>query len=252
MRIFLTLMRRELAAFFFSIMGYVIITSVTLLIGLSFVMLIHNLGHESPAPLTEVFFNSLLFWIIVALVAPIITMRLFALEKASGTYETLMTTPVSDLQVVLSKFAAGLVFYMVMWLPTLACLFIVAHFTNQSNTLTRGLLIGMYSGIFLSGCLFIAIGCFASSLTRSQVTAAMISLAFGIVLLIIGYLAYADVLPAGGEWQLASALYYFNLFGQMEDFTRGVVDTRAVLFYVTATFLFLFLTLRAVESRRWK
>jgi len=250
MKIFWTLMRRELAAFFLSITGYVVIAAVTFLIGSSFVMLIRNLGSNPfSMPVTELFFNSMLFWVVVILVTPVITMRLFALEKASGTYETLMTTPVRDLQVVAAKFTAALIFYMVMWLPTLACLFIVAHFTNQTNALDAGMVGGMYLGIFLSGCLFLAIGCFTSSLTRSQVVAAMISLAAGVFLLIVAYLA--QVIPATEQWP-AQLLLYFNLFKQMDDFTRGVVDMRTVIFYVSLTFFFLFLTLRVVESRRWK
>jgi len=250
MKIFCTLMRRELAAFFLSITGYVVIAAVTFLIGSSFVMLIRNLGSNPfSMPVTELFFNSMLFWVVVILVTPVITMRLFALEKASGTYETLMTTPVRDLQVVAAKFTAALIFYMVMWLPTLACLFIVAHFTNQTNALDAGMVGGMYLGIFLSGCLFLAIGCFTSSLTRSQVVAAMISLAAGVFLLIVAYLA--QVIPATEQWP-AQLLLYFNLFKQMDDFTRGVVDTRTVIFYVSLTLFFLFLTLRVVESRRWK
>jgi ABC-2 type transport system permease protein len=250
MRIFWTLMRRELAAFFVSVTGYVVIAAVTLLIGSSFVMLIRNLGSDPfSMPVTELFFNSILFWVVVILVTPVITMRLFALEKASGTYETLMTTPVGDLQVVAAKFATAVVFYMIMWLPTLACLFIVAHFTNQANALDAGTVGGMCLGIFLSGCLFLAMGCFTSSLTRSQVVAAMISLAAGVLLLITAYLA--QVIPATEQWP-AQLLLCFNLFKQMDDFTRGVVDTRTVIFYVSLTLFFLFLTLRVVESRRWK
>ena len=160
MKIFWTLARRELSAFFVSITGYVVIAAVTLLIGSSFVMLIRNLGSDPfSMPVTELFFNSMLFWVVVILVTPVVTMRLFALEKASGTYETLMTTPVRDLQVVAAKFTAALIFYMVMWLPTLAGLFIVSHFTNQANALDAGMVGGMYLGIFLSGCLFLSIGC---------------------------------------------------------------------------------------------
>jgi len=253
MRIFLTLTRRELATFFVSLTGYVIIAAVTLLIGSSFVMLIKNMGSDPfLMPVTELFFNSQLFWIVVILIAPVITMRLFALEKASGTFETLMTTPVSDLGVVAAKFVASLIFYMVMWLPTFACLFIVAHFTNQASALDKGMVCGMYLGIFLSGGMFLSIGCLTSSLSRSQVTAAMMSLAVGVILLIVAYLAYAQVIPVTGRWQAESILYYFNLFRQMEDFTLGVVDTRTVIFYVSVTLFFLFLTLRVVESRRWR
>jgi gliding motility-associated transport system permease protein len=250
MRIYCTLARRELAAFFCSLTGYVIIAAVTLLTGLSFVMLMRNLGTDPfSMPVTELFFNSFLFWVIVILATPIITMRLFALEKATGTYETLMTTPVTDFVVVAAKFTTAVIFYMVMWLPTLASLFIVRHFTNQTGALDAGTLWGMYLGIFLSGCLFLSLGCFASALTRSQVVAAMISLAAGVILFILAFLT--QVVPAVEQWQ-TQVLLYFDLFKQMEDFTRGVVDTRTVIFYVSLTFFFLFLTLRVVESRRWK
>jgi ABC-2 type transport system permease protein len=250
MRIFLTLLRRELAAFFLSITGYVIIASVTLLNSLSFVVLMTNLGNDpSPMPVTEMFYRTYFFWLVVLLAAPIITMRLFALEKSSGTFETLMTTPVGDLQVVAAKFAAAICFYVVTWLPLIACLFVVRHFTNQSDALDAGTVGGMYLGIFLVGCLFLSLGCFASAISRSQMGAAMISFVLGVTLFSLGFLA--EALPATAQWQ-SQALSYFGLFEQMHDFARGVVDTRTVIFYVSATFFFLFLTLRAVESRRWK
>ena len=250
MRIFLTLTRRELAAFFCSITGYVIIAAVTLLIGLSFVMLMRNLGSDPfSMPVTELFFNSFLFWVIVILVTPVITMRLFALEKASGTYETLMTTPVGDLEMVAAKFVAAVIFYLVMWLPTLACLFIVRSFYQSNERPGRRHAGGDVSGYFLSGCLFLALGCFASSLTRSQVVAAVISLATGVSPVHPGLFGPGG--PAAQQWP-TQVLLYFNLFKQMDDFTRGVVDTRTVIFYVSLTFFFLFLTLRVVESRRWK
>jgi ABC-2 type transport system permease protein len=249
MSIFWTLLRRELAAFFLSLTGYVIVAAVTLIIGSSFVMLIRNMGTDPfSKPVTELFFNSLMYWLLVILMAPVITMRLFAAEKAAGTFETLMTTAVGDLQVVAAKFIAAVIFYMVAWLPTLGCLMIVQHFTNQPK-LDWQLVGGMYLGIFLSGGLFLAIGCLASSLTKSQMVAAMVSLAVGVILFILAYMAQVMPVSPGAA---TDALYYFNLFKQMEDFTRGVIDTRSVIFYVSATFCFLFLTLRVVESRRWK
>lgn len=250
MRIFLTLLRRELAAFFFSVTGYVIIAAAAFLIGLSFIVLINGLGTDaSPSPVTELFYQTLFFWLIVLLATPVITMRLFALEKFSGTYETLMTAPVGDLQVVAAKFAAALWFYLVMWLPLLACLFIVRHFTNQSG-LDAGTVGGMFLGVFLVGSLFLALGCFASALTRSQMAAAMIAFVLGVSLFSLGFLARA--IPEGAPHWQSQLTAYFNLFDQMDDFARGVVDTRAVVFYVSASFFFLFLTLRVVEGRRWK
>jgi ABC-2 type transport system permease protein len=240
-KIFWTLLRRELSAFFFSLTGYVIIAAVTLLVGLSFVVLIAGLGNDPfTAQVTEMFYATFYFWLILLLVTPVITMRLFALEKASGTFETLMTTP---------KFAAAIIFYMVTWLPMLACLFIVRHFTNQPGALDAGTVGGMYLGIFLTGCLFLSLGCFASAVSQSQMAAAMISFVLGVSLFSLGFLAKS--IPVTAQWQ-AQALSYFNLFDQMNDLARGVLDTRTVLFYVSASLFFLFLTLRVVESRRWK
>jgi ABC-2 type transport system permease protein len=250
MRIFLTLMRRELAAFFFSITGYVIIAAIALLLGLSFVVLIVGVGTEPfTVPVTEMFYSTFYFWLILLLATPVITMRLFALEKSSGTFETLMTTPVGDLQVVAAKFAAAIIFYMVTWVPMLACLFFMRRFTNQPGALDAGTIGGMYLGIFLTGCLFLSLGCFASAISRSQMAAAMISFVLGVSLFSLGYLA--KQIPVTAQWQ-SQALSYFGLFDQMDDFARGVVDTRTVIFYAGATFFFLFLTLRVVESRRWK
>jgi ABC-2 type transport system permease protein len=250
MRIFWTLFRRELAAFFLSVTGYVILAAATFLIGLSFVVLMTNLGSDpSPMPVTEMFYRTYFFWLIVLLAAPVITMRLFALEKFSGTFETLMTTPVRDLQVVAAKFTAALVVYLGMWLPLLACLFIVGHFTSQSGALDAGTVGGMYLGVFLVGGLFLSLGCFASALTRSQMAAAMISFLLGVSLFSLGFLA--EAIPVAAPWP-SQALSYFGLFEQMHSFARGVVDTRTAIFYVSLTFFFLFLTLRAVECRRWK
>ena len=250
MTIYWVLLRRELASYFFSLTGYVIIAAITFLTGESFVQLIDALGNDPwPMPVTQMFFGTFYFWLIVLLSAPVITMRLFALEKASGTFETLMTTPVGDFQVVLAKFSAAFLFYAIMWLPLLAGLVLVGHFTNQSGALDFGTVGGMYLGIFLAGAFFISFGCLASSLTRSQMVAAMVSLAFGVSQFALAWWAKNN--PVSEQWQsqLWSCL---NLFDQMNDLARGAVDTRAVIFYVSATFLFLFLTLRVVESRRWK
>jgi ABC-2 type transport system permease protein len=203
----------------------------------------------SPMPVTELFYSSYFFWLILVLIAPIITMRLFALEKSSGTFETLMTTPVGDLQVVAAKFAAAIIFYMVVWLPLVACLFIVRHFANQTNSLDAGTVGGMFLGIFLVGCLFLSLGCFASSITRTQMVAAMVSGVFAIALVALAIWANGIDTPAGWQSQVLSS---FALFKHMDNFARGVVDIRAVIFYVSLTFFFLFLTLRVVESRRWK
>ena len=252
MRIFWVLLRRELASYFFSFTGYVIIAAITFLTGASFSQLISALNNSPDPwtiPVTQMFFNTPYLWMILLLTAPVITMRLFALEKASGTYETLMTAPVGDLEVVAAKFAAAFVFYAVMWLPLLACLFLVGHFTNQAGALDLGTVGGMYLGIFLAGGFFLSFGCLASALSRSQMVAAMISLAFGVSQFALAW--WAKNIPVANDWQ-SQLLSCLNLFDRMTDLARGAVDTRALTFYLSATFVFLFLTLRVVESRRWK
>ncbi len=250
MQVFLTLTRRELATYFVSFIGYVIIAAAAFLMGLSFVVLLIKLRAEPLlVPITEMFYLTPFFWIILLLAAPVITMRLFALEKFTGTFETLMTTPVTDLQVVAAKFTAGMIFYLIMWLPLLGCLALVQNYANTAGVLDAGVVGGTFLGIFLLGGLFISLGCLASALTRNQVIAAMVTLAFGVSLFLLSVLV--DQLPVVVPWQ-AQVLASFALFQQMHDYSRGVVDTRSVVFFVSLTLFFLFLTLRVVESRRWK
>lgn len=250
MRAFVTLTRRELGSFFLSITGYVIIAAAAFLMGLSFVVLLVKLRSEPlPMPVTEMFYLTPFFWSILLLAVPVITMRLFALEKFSGTYETLMTTPVTDMQVVLAKFAGAMLFYMIMWLPLLGCLMTLRYFSASETGMDAGSVGGTFLGVFLLGCLFISMGCFASSLTRSQMVAAMVSLAVGFTMFLLSVMA--DRMPVVVPWQV-ELVKHLELFDQMHDFSRGVVDTRPIVFYLSVTMFFLFLTLRSVESRRWK
>jgi ABC-2 type transport system permease protein len=243
-------MRRELSGYFMSLTGYTILAAVMFLTGLSFVTLLVNLQQEpTPLPLTELFYMTPFFWLILLLSTPIITMRLFALEKFSGTFETLMTSPVRDFQVVLAKFSAALFFYVLMWLPLAGCLWVVRHYTNEQTAFDAGVLGSTYLGIFLLGCMFVSLGCCASALTRSQGVAAMMSGVFGVALFLMSVMA--SQIPVQASWQ-AKALACFALFDQMHDFARGVVDTRPVVFFISLTLFFLFVTLRVVESRRWK
>jgi len=250
MQAFLTLTRRELGGYLLSITGYIIISAAVFLLGFSFVVLLVKLQSEPTSmPVTELFYITPFFWLILLLSTPVITMRLFALEKFTGTFETLMTTPISDLQVVLAKFTAAMLFYLLLWLPLLGCLLIVRYYSSDAAALDWGMIGSTYLGILLLGALFISLGCLASALTQSQVTAAMISLLFGASLFLLAVLA--DQQAAQVTWQL-KLLSAFGLFTQMHDFSRGVVDTRAVVLYVTLSVFFLFVTLRIVESRRWK
>jgi ABC-2 type transport system permease protein len=249
MQAYLTLTRRELGSFFYSWIGYVVIAGAMFGTGWSFVALVDRLqGEPTMMPLTEIFLGGS-FWFIVLFAAPIITMRLFALEKFSGTFETLMTTPVSDGQVVWAKFTAALIFFMIMWLPLLGCILVLNYFAHGSNLLDTGTLSSEYLGIFLIGCLYMALGCFASALTRNQIVAAMISFAFGLAFFLAGFMA--GPLDTQEGWA-ARTLNCVSVMNQMRDYARGVVDTRSIVFCLTSSLFFLFLACRVLESRRWR
>jgi ABC-2 type transport system permease protein len=250
MRVFLALFRRELGTYFTSLTGYVVIAAVLLLNGFSLVDMITKFnGQALDMPVTEVFYGTAYFWIILLLSAPVITMRTFAAERSSGTYEALMTTPVGDWQVVLAKFAGTWTFFLITWLPLAAMLFALSRITGEEALFVPRVVAASFLGISLLGGLYMAIGCFASSLTRSQIIAAMVSFLLGVGLWV---LSLRTLLPNPEAALVDRALEYISMIRHMEDFARGIVDARPITFYLTGILFFLFLTHRVVESRRWK
>jgi ABC-2 type transport system permease protein len=246
------MVRRELGVFFASLTGYAVIASVLLLLGLSFTGMLSSLNddpHGVVEPLTVLFYSTFYFWLILLLITPVITMRSFAFEKGTGTYETLMTTPVSDLQVVLAKFTGTLLFYILTWLPLFGCIAVVRYFTREPTALDPWTTASTFLGITLIGCLYMSMGCFASALTRSQIIAAMNSLVMGLGLFV---LSLRSLVPAPSSDWAGKVFSYISLSEHMEDFARGIVDTRHIVFYLSLTAFFLFLTFKVVESRRWK
>jgi ABC-2 type transport system permease protein len=195
------------------------------------------------------FYATLYFWLIVVAATPLITMRSFAQEKYSGTFETLMTTPVSDFQVVFSKFSGALLFYILMWLPLILCVYVVQHYSNSSLLIKPSTIAGTLIGIVLLGALYMSMGCCASALTRNQIIAAIITLGVGGTLFFISFFAGSFGNTTGLTAQVMAQL---ALLEHMKDFSRGIVDTRPLVFYIAFTVLFLFLNLKIVESRRWK
>ena len=250
MSVFRALVRRELSAFFQGPTGFIIIAAVMFLIGLGFLVVLSGLnGEATPMPVTQVFYGTYFFWVILLLIAPVITMRSFAMERASGTYESLMTAPVGDWQVVLSKFAGALIFYMILWVPLLICSVVVRFYVGESAVLGLGTMFTSALGILMVGCLYMSIGCFASALTRNQAVAAVSGFALGAALFFTGFFSYF----AGDrtDW-LSQLARHISLANHMESFTRGVVDLGAIIFFLSLTGLFLYLTHKVVESRRWK
>jgi len=250
MRAFWTLVRRELGSHFFSWGGYVVMAGVLFLIGLVSVELINQVnGLAIEQPLTSLFYSTWYLWLILMLATPVITMRSFAQEKFSGTYETLMTTPVSDCQVVMAKFAGALAFYALMCLPLLSWFFVTRPFTNDAAALDSGTIISTFIGIMLWGSLCLSLGCLSSAITKSQIIAVIISFAAVLSLFLVSYASTVDNSQTGWRAQLSAHL---ALTEHMQDFARGVIDTRPVIFYLSFTVFFLYLTFKVVESRRWK
>jgi len=250
MHVYLTLVRRELGAFFTALSGYLIIAAMLFLTGVSFVDIIEAVNNDTiHMPLTELFFGSPFFWLILLVVpAPVITMRLFAQEKFSGTYETLMTAPVSDLEVVLAKFSAAWLFYAAAILPLLGVLRLVHFYASPGEPFEWWTTASTFLGILLMGSTYLALGCLASALTRSQIIAATVSFALGVALFLLSFLQFSLGTQTG--W-VAQVVTYVSLFGHMEDFVRGVVDTRPLVFHLSLVGFVLFLNLKVVESRRW-
>lgn len=250
MQAYWTLVRREIGSHFLSWSGYVVIAGTVFLIGLNFILLIEALGSE-PAhrPITELFCGSYPFWLVLLLAPPVITMRSFALEKFTGTFETLMTTPVRDSAVVMAKFTGAMVVYVCLWLPLIPCLALVQRFTHQSAVMDLGAVGGAFLGIILLGMVFISMGCLASALTKSQTVAAVVTFSTGSAMLLLSFLSLAVTGESSVRGQMLAQI---GLIEQLQDFAAGVVDTRPLVLYVSLTFFFLFATKRVVESRRWK
>jgi ABC-2 type transport system permease protein len=248
MRGFLTLWRKELAAYFFSPIAYVMMIFFLVVTGFSFWLLASVLAQgPSGATIMKELFSSIFFWIAMLIVVPVLTMRLFAEEKRSGTIETLMTAPVTDTEVVLAKYIGALSFFVVMWLPTALYAFILRAFSPLTAPVDLGPMLSGYVGAFLVGALYIAVGLFCSSLTSNQIVAAIVSFALICVAFFAGFMAFLATTPL-----LREISAYGSSIAHMLDFSRGAVDSRPVVFYLTSTALALFATVKVLESRKWK
>ena len=179
--------------------------------------------------------------VILLLLMPLVTMRLFAEERRSGTIELLLTYPVRDGAVLVGKYLAAFTMYGVMLLGTLAYPIMLISFSRVE----WGPLLTGYLGLLLMGAMFLGVGLFASSVTENQVVAALIT--FGILLMfwIIGWTAEF----AGGP--LGAVLTHLSILEHNDTFAKGVLDTKDIIYYVNFTVLALFLALRSLESRRW-
>jgi len=231
--------QRELAAYFFSPIAYVVGFVFLALTGYFF--LSETLTPGSEASLRSLF-ERMAGVLVFAL--PLLTMRSIAEDYASGTIETMMTAPVSDASVVLGKFFGAWIFYAVLLATTLVHLIVLAWYSHPVGTVV---LIG-YLGMLLVGGLFLAVGIFASSCTRHQLLAAMISVA---ILAVFTFVVDYGSEFAGYAWA-RRVCANMNILWHFADFAKGIVDTKTVIFFASGICFFLFLATKVMESRRWR
>jgi ABC-2 type transport system permease protein len=175
---------------------------------------------------------------------PMLTMGVYSEERKRGTIELLMTSPITDAQIVFGKFLASLTLFAIMLVPT-AGYQIFMLFRSDPAPPWKILLAG-YIGLFLLGASLLAIGSFLSSLTENQIVSAVLTFSVFLLLWVI------DFGGGGGGTSSGSVLQYLSVIRHYDDFTRGVVDTSALVYYGSLIFLGVFLTVRSLDSMRWR
>jgi len=250
MRKFYTLFSREIRSYFFSPIAYIVLVFFLFLSGADFYLQLSFMnGQPVSYSLQEAFFNSVFFWFAFVLVFPLITMRLFAEEFKLGTIEPLMTAPVRDWQVILAKFFGALFFYAILWIPTFLYFTIFQAVTNQSAANSTGAYLGAYLMLLLLGMFYVSIGCLASVLTKNQIVAAVISFCVITLHFFSGLISFVLKEVSSETRQL---LGYFSAIEQMGTLSRGEIDTRPMVLYVSMTIVMLTLTYQAFQSRKWR
>ncbi|MBU0638193.1 MAG: ABC transporter permease subunit [Planctomycetes bacterium] len=239
MRNTVAIMQRELLSLFCSPIGYITIAGFLLVTGV-LVLATESFAPGKPANLRGVF-----YWtpFVLTIIIPAISMRTISEEYRNGTIETLMTAPITDLELVVGKYLAALVFYIIMLAATLVYVVLLVVFGNPD----WGAALSAYVGLLLIGVMFTAFGLLASSLTRNQIVAWMLA---AVPLMLFAWFAFYIVRQVEG-W-LRVVFQQINVVGRFEQFNRGWITSDSVVFFLGTALLFLFLTVKVVESRRWR
>ncbi|MDZ4787716.1 MAG: ABC transporter permease subunit [Blastochloris sp.] len=249
-RAFFVLLKRELAAVVFSPIAYVTFVLLYLVNGFSFQFLLYAVsknGALQNLTIMQVFFSTFFYWIVIVVSIPILTMRLFSEEYRSGTIELLLTAPVTDWDVVLSKYFSQVLFYIALWLPTLTYVWIFQVLTKNQIPISWGPIALTYAMVLMVGMFYLSIGLFTSVMSRNQVLAAFGSFVIIILLFFSGFLGMG-----ANDSIFQEMISYIGVLGHMSEFSKGVFDTRPVVFYFSFTLLFLFLTQQVMSLRRLK
>jgi len=249
MKHFFTLLSHELRMLLVSPSTYIAATAFLFFMGFIFTGILETYTRTpqeaSPA---NVFFQ--LFWLPVFFMVPLLTMKCLAEERRLGTIETLLTTPVTTTEVVLGKYTAAYALYLSLWGATGGFFYILKRFSSDPRLLDVGPLVGGYIFIAVSGLLFIAIGVFASSLSRNQAVAGILAFVMLAALIVGGrWLGESAFLDREVLAPVKAAVDYAQIFAHYDDFTRGVIDTRHLLFYASGTAVALILSILSVEAK---
>jgi ABC-2 type transport system permease protein len=247
------LLDREVGAYMLSPIAYLVLIGLLVVTTINFWQLVTELhavrtevaGEASPV-VAFVAYN-LWFWLGMLFVIPVITMRLLAEEKRSGTMEVLMTAPVTEIQVVLAKFLAALLFYSLVVSPTTLFL-LVLHDAGKFDFEMLPIA-ATYIGTFTVGAMFLSVGVFFSSLTRNQIIAAILT--FAVLMMMFSTFVldwFSSRLPAG--W--GEVVKYVAVLRHLGELGKGVMDLKFILFHLSVTVFMLFLTVKVVEARKWR
>jgi ABC-2 type transport system permease protein len=249
-RAFWVLLKRELGAVVFSPIAYVTFVLLYLLNGFLFQFLLYGVsrgGGLQNYTIMQIFFSWPLYWFVIIPSIPILTMRLFSEEYKSGTIELLMTAPVSEWDVVLSKFFSQVLFYMALWIPTLFYVGIFQYLTKHQSPVNWGPLLLNYTMVLLTGMFFLAVGLFASALSKNQIISAFTSFAIILLFFFSGFLGFGSTNSVFQE-----LISYIGILNHMQVFAKGIFDSRPLVFLLSLTLLFLVLTQQVVSARRLK
>ena len=243
---------KELRSYFASPIAYVIIGLFALLFSLFFnaylrlfverssgMMGMGGASNINQDMIRYVLMNSA---VIILFVMPMITMRTYAEEKRSGTIELLLTSPLSDLEIIIGKFIGAMGLYCAMLTVTVLYVAVLFKFGNPE---WRPVVAGYFGLLLLGGC-FISVGLLISSLTRNQIVAGIITFAVFLMLWIINWTA-----DQSGP-TMRAVLNHLSIIDHFDDFARGIIDTKHVVYYLSLTTFGLFLTAKSVDSERWR
>lgn len=239
--------RREMLSLWVTPLAWVLLVVFLFIQGLSFYSIVVHVSGMSAAsidtgPVQAYFGQSIFLLVSLLLVCPALTMRVFAEERRSGTIEALLTAPVTPAGVVTGKFLATLTTYFAMWLPTLLYILILRN-TGQIDWRVVG---SSYLGVFGVGAGYLAVGTLMSAMTKSQLTAFVLTVLVQFGLFILGIGEY--VFDAGLLRDISS---HVSVLSQMDEMSKGVVDLRRLVFDGSLVGLPLFVTVRVVDSWRW-